>query len=661
MAKHVLTELKQKERPMSLSRKMILFITLMVLALLVGTFAFNLNNTKDFLQKQLKSHAEDTATSLGLSISTVAEPDDLPLMETMINAVFDRGYYKTIVLKDMDENLMYQRQNAKSIEGIPDWFIEAIPLETPSSESAIQAGWTPIGTLSVSSNAGYAYMQLWQTFITLLYWFIAAALIAIVIAVYTIRLMLQPLKKIENQAEAIVKKQYIIQEPLPSTTEFKQVVIAMNAMINKLRGVFERDANAAEKLQKMAYQDTVTGLSNRRHFDMIIDSILDPKQDAPDGAICLLRINHLKELNDQFGYLTGDKLVKLLAEKFTSELTHDEAVYARLNGTELIALLPRVKASQLKAATDNIASNLPQLHHETHTEESTLNISIAFSDYQPGNSRGALLGQLDYAIEQAEGLGENRCYLYENQTSTESQKCWEETINQAIDEKRFVLYQQSAYDSERQIHDQELFIRLQDIDGVIRSAGYFMPAVEQLNKIAQIDKLVIDLMIQHLKTHLDTPILAMNISKAILEDETLQQYLLNKMSEYQSLTRRIAIELPERLVTDNKAVSWPLIRKLKELGVTIGIDHFGARLGNMHYLQDLHPDYVKLDASFTKAIDKDEQTQTYLSSLCELTSNLDINVIGMALENEEQTQALRALGVVYYQGYLFGAPSKLID
>lgn len=646
---------------MSLSRQMIIFITVMVLTLLLGTFALNLNNTKNFLQEQLLSHAQDTATSLGLSISSVAEPDDISSMETMINAVFDRGYYQAISLQDMEDKLIYHRENAKTMEDVPTWFINAIPLETPQAQALVQSGWIPIGTLSVSSHAGYAYIQLWQTFQNLLYWFLGAAIIAILIAASIIRVMLKPLKEMEKQADAIVKKQYIIQETLPSTTEFKQVVVAMNAMINKLRSVFERDANAAEKLQKMAYQDSVTGLSNRRHFEMLIDSTLDPQQDAPDGAICLVRINELKALNDEFGYLAGDKLVKSLAETLTSELSNEEAIYARLNGTELVALLPRVKAPQLKEPTEHITQKLTTLLQELNAENSELSISVAYSDYQPGNSRGALLGQLDYAIEQANQLGKNRCYLYENETSAESQNCWETTINQAIQEKRFILYQQSVYNKAREIHDQELFIRLKDSDGVIRSAGYFMPAVEQLHRIAEIDKLVIDLMMHYLKTHLDTPILAMNLSKAILEDSALQAYLLHTLSEHQSLNRRVAIELSERLVIEQKAKSWPFIQQLQKLGITIGIDHFGARLGNMLYLQDLTPDYVKLDASFTKAIDSDEKTQNYLSSLCELTNSLDIDVIAMAIEDTEQTKALAELGVNYYQGYLFGAPAQLMD
>ena len=644
---------------MSLSRQMIIFIAVMVLALLLVTFALNLNHTKNFLQEQLKSHSQDTATSLGLSLSTIPDPEDISSMETMINAVFDRGYYAHINLSDMDGKTIYHRQNATTMEDVPTWFINLIHLETPSAESMIQAGWFPIGSLTVSSHAGYAYIQLWDTTKDLLIGFIIAAIIAILIAIYTIRIMLKPLSKMQIQAKAIVKKQYIIQEDLPRTIEFKQVVVATNAMVNKLRAVFERDANAAEKLQKLAYQDSVTGLSNRRHFEMIIDSILDPQQDVPEGSICLLRINHLKELNDQMGYLVGDQLVKTLADQLKSKLTHEESVFARLNGTELVALLPRVKAKKLAEATQKITGTVDDILQDFQADQTGISISIGYTDYKPGQSRGPLLGQLDFAIQQAEEKGKNCSFYFNTNQESDNHESWEQTINQAIEEKRFMLYQQSAYNNDHEVHDQELFIRLKDTDGVVRSAGYFMPAVEKLNKIAQIDELVINLITQYLKTHNDTPILAINLSKAIVDNEVLQNKLITTLKDNPTIAQRIAVEMPERLVIEQKGLTWPLLQQLKSFGVHIGIDHFGSRLGNMLYLQELNPDYVKLDASFSKAIDSDEQTVNYVSSLCELTDSLDIDVVAMAVENEEQVKAMSELGVKYYQGYLFGAPVAL--
>jgi diguanylate cyclase (GGDEF)-like protein len=645
---------------MSLNKQMILFIATLLFIVLIGTFGLNLSNTKNFLQEQLSSHAQDTATSLGLSLSSIEDPTDLTSMETMINAVFDRGYYATIRLTDMENTPLYRKDSTRAMDAVPAWFIKQIKLTAPPAEALVQSGWIPIGTLTVVSHTGYAYAELWQSMINLLIWFGVAAMAAIIIIIYTLKFMLKPLKQMEVQAQAIVKKEYLFQDNLPSTIEFRQVVTAMNAMVTKLKTVFERDANTAEKLQKMAFQDSVTELSNRRHFEMNIDTLLDPNEDATAGTICLIRIQALKELNDQYGYLMGDKLMKSLADSMQTQLSYQNSLFARLNGTELVAVLPGTNATDVKPQVEAMAQCISLILKNLAAEDVPTSLSLAYMHYQPGQSRGSILANLDFAIDQANAQGKNQVFFYNNGEAEQvDNSAWEHTLQQAIEEKRFVLFQQSAYDHDRSVHDQEMFIRLKDLDGTIRSAAYFMPAVEQLNKTAEIDKLVINLALQYLKTQITSPVLAINLSKSILENDALQAWLMESINALDTQAKYLAFEMTERLVSEEKAISWPLINELKRRHVKFGIDHFGNRLTNMHYLQNLRPDYVKLDGSFSKAIESDENTRSYVSSLCELANSLDIKVIAMAVENEAQQKAFTELGVDYFQGYLYGAPSPL--
>lgn len=645
---------------MSLNKQMIIFIASLLLILLVGTFGLNLSNTKNFLQKQLSSHAQDTATSLGLSLSSLGDPEDVSSMETMINAVFDRGYYATIILNDVEGQPIYERENTKELDTVPLWFINMIKLNAPPAEAVVQAGWIPIGNLTVTSHTGYAYRELWKSAINILSWFSLSAIGAIIIIILTLRIMLKPLKKMEAQAQAIVKKEYLLQEDLPSTIEFREVVSAMNAMVTKLKAVFERDANSAEKLQKMAFQDSVTQLSNRNHFEMTVDSLLDPNDDTLPGAICLIRVQELKELNDKHGYLTGDKLMKQLADNMRAKLARPNSLFARLNGTELVGLLPAADPKQLDSAVKQIADAMPDILKTIKAEDAPTSISIAFMRYEPGQRRGALLANLDFAIGQANLLGKNQAFYYQQDSEQQdTPPSWEKTLTQVIAEKRFILFQQSSYNQQRRIHDQEMLIRMKDFDDSIKPAGYFMPAVEQLNKSVQIDKLVIEMAIQHLKTQPPGHLFAINLSKGVLQDTSFKSWLYRSLNDLGTLAKSLSFEMPEHLITSEQAVAWPFITQLKEHGVRFGIDHFGSHMTNMKYLQDLRPDYVKLDTAFSKAIDSNEQTRDYVLSLCELTDSLDIKVIAMSIENEEQQKAFSELGVSYFQGYFYGAPIPL--
>lgn len=645
---------------MSLSKQMIIFIASLLLILLLGTFLLNLNNTRSFLEQQLHSHAQDTATSLGLSLSSVADPEEPSSMETMINAVFDRGYYSHITLKDVDNKIIYERTNPQKIEGIPNWFIQLISITAPNAEALIQTGWIPIGNLTVQSHPGFAYVELWKSAINLLVWFSLAALIAILLVIYALKIMLKPLKQMEQQAEAIVKKEYLLQDQLPTTIEFKQVVSAMNVMVQKMKDVFDRDAKQAEKLQKMSYQDSVTGLSNRLHFEMNVDALLDEHTEASPGVICLFRVEGLKALNDQYGYMIGDKMMKMLADKLVQTLTFEHTLIARLNGTELVALIPSTSGKQIEPFMNALGLSCENILKTLKAEDAPTSLTIAYMDYQPGNRRGELLAKLNFAAEQAQKKGLNQNYYYQPDAKSSShQTQWKTLIESAISEQRFVLFQQAAYDKKHKVHDKELLIRLKDTEGTIHSAGYFMPAVKQLDLITEIDQHVVELAFTHIKANPsnDFERLAINLTPSVIQNSELKSWLLTQLNQVNA--NQIAFEMPEQMINEDKENVWPLIQEIKAFRINFGIDHFGSHFTNMNYLQNLRPDYIKLDAAFSKAIERDEQTRSYVASLIEMCNSLDIDVIAMSVENEAQILAFEELGVCYFQGYYYGAPEPL--
>lgn len=644
---------------MSLKKQMTIFIASMLLILLAGTFALNLSNTKNFLQDQLSSHAQDTATSLGLSLSTNADPEDVATMETMINAVFDRGYYANITLVDVEDKLIYERNTSYNMDAVPSWFIELISLETPTADALVQAGWFPLGTLSVTSHAGYAYVELWQAAIQLSTWFAIAAFVAVILVFLALRWMLKPLHQLEKQAAAIVDKRYIVQEKLPNTTEFRRVVHAMNVMVTKLKTVFEREAKAAEKLQKMAFQDSVTGLSNRRHFEMTVDSLLDPNLDTVPGKIALLRIEGLKELNDQFGYMIGDHVMKDIADLVQKSLKAPHCLFARLNGTELVAIVPSASTKHFESSLKLVCATLPDLLAQHQAESAPTSLSASFQSYSPGDQRGSLLAALDFGIEQANASGKNSVYHHQDEQKTDTENAmWEQLLDDAIRHNRFLLYQQAAYSADQSIHDKEVFIRLKAEDGHIHSAGYFMPGMEQIGRTADIDKLVIKLAFNYLQSHQENSLISINLTQSIVNDVGMQKWLKEALTTLEN-RQKMAFEISEQFVTSFKEASWALIQSLRSLGVQVGIDHFGSQFGKMRYLQELKPSYIKLDAALTKGIEHDEQVRSYVESLCEMCSSLDIEIIAMAVENETQRDAFQALGVQHFQGYYFGAPAPL--
>ncbi|MGE4503638.1 MAG: EAL domain-containing protein [Thiomicrospira sp.] len=643
---------------MSFNKQILLFISAVMLVLLVGTFLLNLSNTKHFLQNQLQAQAQDTSTSLALSLSSVADLDNPASMQAMINAVFDRGYYARIALVDREGALLYSRVHTQMAVGIPHWFVQTIDIEAPQAQALVQNGWMPIGTLTVQAHPGYAYAELWQAAKNLLLWFGLAAWLALGLAFVAVRAMLRPLHKVAQQAEAIVNKEYVFQHKIPRTAEFNRVVVAMNKMVTKLREVFEREAQMAEKLQRMAYQDAVTGLSNRHHFDMLFDAVLDPKTGDAQGALCLLRVEGLKTLNEEYGYQVGDRFMTLLAQRFSQVFRTEEAIFARLNGVEMIAVLPSINAHTRMAQAEHFRLQAEQICAEMNLASAPVALVIALMNFQPGEQRAHLLSRLEFSLAQAARRPERQVVMCDTPMVRQlNDEAWQALVVQAFNESRFCLYKQASHNENGTLHDIEVLARMQDLDGTLRAASYFMPAMEQFGKVLALDSLVLKMVLNHLQQRADGPMLAVNLSHSLLHDSEAVTQLFALIAQAKGLA--LAFEFSEHWVAGDLALSTPILAGLREMGFKTGIDHFGSRFINMQYLQDLRPDYIKLDGAFSRRIETDTQTQSYVKSLVEMAQSLDIEVIAMAVENADQLRAFSAVGVKFYQGYHFGAPTPL--
>ena len=126
---------------MTLYRQLGIFTLVLFFMLFTGTWLVKLESTRSFLIDQLESHAQDTATSLGISISQHSGEIDIPAVESMINAVFDRGYYRIVRYTDAQGDVLVDRALDITIENVPQWFIRLIPLKTPEATANVMAGW----------------------------------------------------------------------------------------------------------------------------------------------------------------------------------------------------------------------------------------------------------------------------------------------------------------------------------------------------------------------------------------------------------------------------------------------------------------------------------------------------------------------------------------
>ena len=119
---------------MTLSKQLILLVTAIFLMIFGGNLYISIQNIRSYLQEESKVHVQDTATSLGLSLSPYIGDQEDPMLETMINSIFDMGYYREIRLENPDGKVLVQKTNPATFKIVPDWFVESLPIETAVAE-----------------------------------------------------------------------------------------------------------------------------------------------------------------------------------------------------------------------------------------------------------------------------------------------------------------------------------------------------------------------------------------------------------------------------------------------------------------------------------------------------------------------------------------------
>ena len=654
---------------MTLYRQLLIFSFTILCFLLAGIWFIKLNSTKSFLIDQLESHAQDTATSLGLSISThfKIKMMDTPAMEAMVDAIFDRGYYQQIVLKDLHGDTLINRKTAVKLEHIPHWFTELIPLTTPNTTAQIMDGWQQVGSIEVMSHPGYAYQALWDSGISTALWFGFAFAGIIILGGIGLRIILKPLALVEKQALAICKKQYITQKNLPRTRELFRVVSAMNQMTEKVQALFAEQTKIADQLRKKAYIDPLTGVGNRRYLKGQVDSRISRKKQPAGGCLLMIHINSLEITNRQHGYTKGDKLISTAAELMAQHSASIEnAVLARLNGADFALLLPAIDRHSAKKTAQTISQLLQQLMHDQQVQENNPAV-IGGYYYHKAIDFPHLLAGADEALRQAQSLGRGAVVIREmntEQPTIPSGKAhWLTLLQDALAEKRFALYAQPTVrstDTEKTLYV-EILSRLQETSGTEHRAGMFVPLAERTQQIHKLDKIIIEKVLSNPFLLTQQARVAINLSPISLVNSEFYSWLLTTLEQRLRTTELpLNFEFSENMLPQYQQCIKSFTDKVQSMGHFVGIDHFGKGFLQFGYLKSLRPNYVKIDRAFTNELtDRDSDSYFFINSLCNVAHSLDILIIAEGVESKEQLALLQEINLDAYQGYFFKHPYRL--
>lgn len=650
---------------MTLSRQLITLIVALFIIGLLGTLAISLNNTRHFLITQLESHAQDTATSLGLSLSPPMAGNDIPTMNSMVDAIFDRGYYQEITIRRIDGSILIERSNPLRIEGVPAWFVENIPLTTPEGEALVMSGWRQAATVLVHSHPGYAYAELWRIGMDTLWWFGATALGTLALGLLMLRMVLRPLRAVEAQAEAICARDYRLQAKLPRTRELRRMVEAMNRMSSKVKLMFDEQAQSSERLREQAYKDPVTGLGNRRYFDTQLRHLLVTPEEFGQGAVLLVQLNDFKGFNDRHGYQAGDDLLRRSATLISACCAPGKACsITRLGGADFAVIAAQTTAGEAELLGEAISQAMQQLHASSQTDAVTpAHVGIALA--RPAQSVTELLAAADMALRAAQG-GTTPWFRYDSSAlepaDVHGAADWHGILRNALDIDGIVLYAQPvlAVDDAARVLHREVLMRLPTASGTLLSAGLFIPIAERLGLARSLDKLMLTQVIAHLGAHAAEPLsYAVNLTAGAIGETGFVDWLCAQLEQHAPIAHRLILELPEYGVLADVAALRRFTERVARYGARCSIDHFGRGFASFGYLSTIKAHSIKIDGSFIHAIEADQDKRFFVQALIKTARSIDIEIIAESVEHQAEWDTLREMGVDGVQGYLPGAPVLL--
>ncbi|MEG0066511.1 MAG: EAL domain-containing protein [Pseudomonas sp.] len=644
---------------MSLFKQLLLAICLFLVVAFTGSFMVSLESSRTQYVNQLRSHAQDAATALALSLTP--NIDDPAMVELLVSSIFDSGYYASIRVVDVKtDQTIVERNGAPTVSNVPDWFVKLIGLEPAGGDALVSRGWEQAARVEVVSHPMFAVAKLWQSALGSLGWLLVCGAVSAVLGALLLRRQLKPLDYMVKQSHAIARREFLSLPDLPRTPELRRVVQAMNQMVEKLKALFQEQAERSEKLRAESYQDNLTGLANRRYFEMQLNNRVSNPEQASSGYLLLLRVQDLAGLNQRLGGRRTDELLKAVGEQLSRECAkypETQNLVTRIRGGEFAVLAPGLVREEALQLAQNLDSALSSLHATGATDVAAV-ASIGLAPFAHGDSPQAVLSLGDQALAQAEGQGEQNWACIDHSLNADvgdDHHAWHRLLDQALSQQRFELYFQpvvAAQDTQLVLH-YKVLSRLLDEQGQTVPAGRFLPWLERFGWTARLDRLMLERVLEQMKEHEDS--LALNLSSATLADPQALNKIFEILRMHSNLGPRLTLEIGEEQLPE-QAVLEQLTRRLRELGFSLSLQRFGGRFSMIGNLARLGLAYLKIDGSYIRAIDQESDKRLFIEAIQRAAHSIDLPLIAERVETEGELSVIREMGLYGVQGQLLGEP-----
>mgnify|MGYP000261655064 CR=1 FL=1 len=445
---------------MTLYKQIVGVITLFLLLMSGFILWFVLNYNKTLIEEQMASNAKNSAAFLGLSISKNLDIEDTASIEGMLSSILDNGFYEYIAVYDVDDKEVVKISSPREVHNLPVWFTNVFSIDAPSSISNVMKGWSNKGTIEVKIHQDFANNQMWETFVSVSQIFLLGIAGLLVLIYFVLNKLLEPLKKLSIQAKAIDNNEFIIENDLPQTVEFKNVVHAMNKTIGKMEAIFNKEVETLNKYNELLYKDRDTGLGNRKYLLLKLDTYLKNSH----GLLMFFELKDEVSFKKAIGYQRYSAFkqmtIGLIRESFKE---NKDLVLSKLDDGTIAVLHPNKYYDDIEKMLVQIDGNIKKyIQNEALNKVFELQYGIGVTNYTQNESIRDIMSRTDKSFLNA--MQKENCHVNYLEGYVEFTKQeWIERLEWAFNNDGIKFISQSILNAKvSTVHMKEYFFRLED-------------------------------------------------------------------------------------------------------------------------------------------------------------------------------------------------------
>ncbi len=623
---------------MSLMRQLAGLLAAVVLLTVAGAVAVNLLSAHYLLETQLRAKNKDNARSLALALSQLH--GDAGLMTPLLAAQFETGAYRRLRFVRSDATLAFERHSELGAAQAPAWFTDAWPIESAPGMAQVNDGLQILGQIEVSSQVSSAHDELWRGTVRAGLLLAAIGLLASFVAVAGVRRIRRQLDATVAQANALEAGRYVLLDE-PHVPELQRLARAMNAMVQRVQALFAAQGAQVETLRREAYEDPLTGLPHRAHFMQRLGVMLHGEDGVASGALVLLRLGEMGELNRAFGREVTDRALQAIADVLR-DWPVGAGLAGRLNGADFALALPTSvpAAATTRALGDRLKTALEPIND-------ALVVHLGAIDWQCGVAASALLAQADLALARAEsGLPFSAAIISNSGAGPlqAGEQSWHQQLRGAMAKQRTRLVSYPVLTRDGALWQLECPLRVQRVpSGEFETAAQWLPLAARTRLLPQLDLHAVRLALEAISV--DGRPRGINVALASLTDGAFTAQLRRLLDTAPHACSQLSLEVPEAAAVANFALLRAFAALVRPLGVRFGLEHAGHQLQRIERVFELGLDFVKLDAALTRGVASDEAARRFIQGSVTLLHAMTVTVCAEGVEDAHDAQVLWDCGI----------------